>query len=76
MLVSVAKWPIMANTNNMTTSEEVRLRRATVTASVTQLLGCGVYELIAVKLLKPEPTDRKSWFPARRHTYAEYRAGT
>ena len=31
---------------------------------------------MAVKLPKPEPMDRKSWFPVRRHTFTEYRAGT
>lgn len=41
-----------------------------------QLLDRGMYELIAVKLPKPGPKDKKSWFPVRRHTSTEYRAGT
>lgn len=42
---------------------------------MTQLLARGMYELIAVKLPKPGPMDKKSWFPVRRHTSTEYRAG-
>lgn len=65
----------MANTNTVAVSEAVKLRRATTKASMTQLLARGMYELIAVKLPKPGPMDKKSWFPVRRHTSTEYRAG-
>lgn len=75
-MFSVAKWPIMANTNTVEVSEAVRLRRATAKASMTQSLDRGMYELIAVKLPKPGPMDKKSWFPVRRHTSTEYRADT
>ena len=43
---------------------------------MTQLLDRGMYELIAVKLPKPEPLDKKTWFPVRRHTSKEYKADT
>lgn len=43
---------------------------------MTQLLDRGMYELIAVKLPKPEPMDKKTWFPVRRHTSKEYWADT
>lgn len=65
----------MANTNTVAVSEAVKLRKATTKASMTQLLDRGMYELIAVKLPKPGPMDKKSWFPVRRHTSTEYRAG-
>lgn len=68
-------WPIMANTNTVAVTEVIKLRRATAKASMTQLLDRGIYELIAVKLPKPEPMDKKSWFPVRRHTSTEYSAG-
>lgn len=66
----------MANTNSVAVTEITRLRRATIEASMMQLLDRGMYELIAVKLPKPEPMDKKRWFPVRRHTSTEYRAGT
>lgn len=72
----MAKWPIMANTNTVAVTEVIKLRRATAMASMTQLWFRGIYELIAVKLPKPEPRDKKSWFPVRRHTSTEYRSGT
>ena len=76
LLFFVAKWPIVANTNTMAVSEATKLRRATAKASMTQLLDRGMYELIAMKLPKPWPMDKKIWFPVRRHTSTEYRAGT
>lgn len=66
----------MANTKSVAVTETIRLRRATAEASMMQLLDRGTYELMAVKLPKPEPMDRKRWFPVRRHTSTEYRAGT
>lgn len=66
----------MANTNTTAVTEVSKLKRATMKASTTQLLDRGMYELIAVKLPKPEPRDRNSWFPVRRHTCKEYRADT
>lgn len=66
----------MANTNTVAVTEVIKLKRATAMASMTQLLFRGIRELIAVKLPKPEPRDKKSWFPVRRHASTEYRAGT
>lgn len=66
----------MENTNTVAVTEITMLRRATAKASMMQLLDRGTYELIAVKLPKPEPMDKKRWFPVRRHTSIEYRAGT
>lgn len=66
----------MANTNTMAVAEVSKLSTATTKASATQLLDRGMYELIAVKLPKPEPRDRNSWLLVRRHTCREYRAGT
>lgn len=67
---------MMANTNTVAVTEVIKLRRATAMASMTQLLFRGIRELIAVKLPKPEPRDKNSWFPVRRHASTEYRAGT
>lgn len=72
----MAKWPKVANTNTVIVTEATKLRKATAKASMTQSLDRGMYELIAVKLPKPGPRDKKSWLPVRRHTSTEYRAGT